>query len=374
MQVGILVLTGMLGCETHPPDPTVSEAAAHLNETSPSSPESAQPEEGDDEASKIARWGARVTKNREEATKAWEKMYEEQRNKNEWSEAHRGKLWAYDVKEVEILPEYQSFIKDRSPYFERIVDRRRMTADGMAGIVEWDQADYTRVMVGASWSKQSTLMENRRNQESSWVYEAILRAIAHTNRVAGATSYDDAAIKRIVTLKVGQPVVAIMLSAKRSGLLQPMAAVIGYGLMRRGYGDLGSDGNIGGFEPAREKEYLPVGPPLASQPTEQPTVSHYVDASGEPLDADSDSVGEFKLLPIHLVVVMHQAKVHCFFVSLANAELPVDVKYVQIQDTELEHALPETEDNTASNGGSKDLVPVEILGVVRIYNPPSLPQ
>ncbi len=226
----------------------------------------------------------------------------------------------------------------------------------MEGIVKWDNQDYSRIQAGVYWATRPLTVEVRMAQEDLWVYEALLRSIATTNKGAGATSHYNAAIKRIVALEIGRPAAFAMKSAKsRLGLTTASAGGGmgddgGYGMgsgmgsgmemgmemgmgsegMGSGEGDYGAmmdggsgmgGGMMGGGGASRDPEM--VAKTLLN--------ARYVDLTGEPLTAESEPYAEFKLMPVHIVVVMDQQKLPNFLVNLANCEMPVDVKQVSIQ-------------------------------------------
>ena len=370
---------------------------------------------------KIQRWGKRVDKNRVEATKAWKKMYRDQKLKNQWpstlSPEFRRMIATIgldrDIPNF-FLDEYQNFIKDHFPAIDKIIDRRKakkvegargvaagmeggygampggsggemggyggemgsygsdmggyggemggygsdmggtsgmgLAGAEMEGIVEWDNQDYSRIQAGVYWATRPLTVEVRLAQEDLWVYEALLRSIAKTNEEAGATSYYNAAIKRIRALEIGKPAAMAMRSAKsRLGLGKTTAGgAMGSGgdyMMEGGMGsgemDMGSGGMMGGGEDDYMMEggsgMMGSGGMMGGGASRDPEMvkkallnGRYVDLTGEPLTADSEPYAEFKLMPVHIVVDMDQQKLPNFLVNLANCEMPVDVKQVSI--------------------------------------------
>ena len=363
----------------------------------------------------IEQWEARVGRNRVEALKAWNVMYDDQKLRNQWPRTlsplfHRmiRTIGDRDIPN-EFLEEYQTFIKKHFPDMDKIIDRRRvkkvegargampgmpgaggysdaMTSYGgmsggmsgeyggmsgessgmdpygtmggtggmpvagaeMEGIVEWDQQDYARIQNGVYWVTRPLTVEVRLAQEDLWVYEALLRSIAKTNKDAGAKSYYNAAIKRIVALEIGQPAAMAMKSAKsRLGLDKMFAAGGGSGydesMMGSGsemdYGGSMGDSMMGdsmmgsGMEGYGDGSGM-MGATTARDPemvAKRLLTGRYVDLTGEPQAADSEPYAEFKLMPVHIVVFMDQQKLPDFLVNLANCEMPVDVKQVSIK-------------------------------------------
>ena len=456
---------------------------------------------------KIDRWLARVDRNRVEATAAWEEMYRDQKERNQWpstlsKDFHRmiTKIGLDEDIPNFFLIEYQNFIKTHFPFIDEIIDRRKpkeveggrrgpmagMTGMGsdymemgsgmgsdmgsgmgsgmddygssdysmmdgtggrvppgteMEGIVEWDNADYGRVQQGVFWKTRPLTIEVRLAQEDLWVYEALLRSIAKTNEDAGATSYYNAAIKRIVALEIGQPAAAAMKSAKsRLGLdrlLGGASGGMGMGSDMMGSDMMyesdmmgsGMDSDMGYESGMMDGSGSMMGGATARDPEMVKTrllTGRYVDLTGEPQAADSEPYAEFKLMPVHIVVIMDQQKLPDFLVNLANCEMPVDVKQVSIQASGNmnfttggrggmggygsdggmmdsygsggmdsygsggmggssmgmggEEAYGDSSGSMGDYGGgagattasdeAKQDVPIEILGVIRIFNPP----
>ena len=230
-----------------------------------------------------------------------------------------------------------------------------MAGRELEGIVEWNDADYARIQAGVYWVERPYTVQVRLAQEDLWVYEALLRAIAKTNQEVGATSYYNAAVKRIEALEIGQPAAMAMRTAKtRLNLTQMlgggmggefggmgMSAEGGMGMAGMGGEGMGMPGAEmgmgapgeymeGGMGPGGEG-MMPTGPPTEEKVGERLMRGRYVDFNGDPLAASSNPFAEFKLMPVHIVVIMDQQKMPDFLVSLANCEMPVDVNQVSIQ-------------------------------------------
>jgi len=355
----------------------------------------------------IEQYGQLIGLNRTGVLKAWQVMYADQQKQNQWPRQLSREFREMIVRlprEAEIptkfREEYQTFIKQHFPEIDEIIDRRKpkeleqpfgaagpaaaaypgasgpgaaypgaaypgaeaaMGAEGgvgfgesgmpmmagreLEGIVEWNDADYARIQAGVYWVERPYTVEVRLAQEDLWVYEALLRAIAKTNQEVGATSYYNAAIKRIEALEIGQPAAMAMREAKKRLNLTQMLG----GGMGGEYGEMGMSAEGGMGMPGAEMgmgapgEYMEggmgpgmdgmmsTGPPTEETVAERLMRGRYVDFNGDPLAADSNPFAEFKLMPVHVVVIMDQQKMPDFLVSLANCEMPVDVTQVSIQ-------------------------------------------
>lgn len=358
---------------------------------------------------RIEKWSKRILANRKEALRAWQAMYADQKQRNQWPRVLSPRFLA-NIKAVEqrgaenteIIredrEEYQTFINKHFPAMDQIINRRKpkkvegargpMAAGGamgggypgggsdymgvpggteyggegaggdmmgynvtsgveMEGIVEWNDADYGRIQQGVYWVTTPLTIEVLLAQEDLWVYEALLRSIAKTNKQVEATNYYNAAIKRIEALEIGQPAAVAMKAAKsRIGMGGPGGGGGGYGGESMGseyggesmeYGaEMGADVGSGGM--GMDMGMGGMGPGMGTGAARSPEQvkerllrGRYVDMTGEPQASDSQPYAEFKLMPVHIYVIMNQQKLPDFLVSLANSEMPVDVKQVSIQ-------------------------------------------
>ncbi|NLS98337.1 MAG: hypothetical protein GXX96_39910 [Planctomycetaceae bacterium] len=354
---------------------------------------------------RIERWSQRILKNRKEALVAWERMYADQKNRNQWpgslSRRFHQMIREVEARGIEIpnefLEEYQTFINQHFKVIDQMINRRKpkevdrskvaggpmgagystggaeyMGAPGgmeyggeeaggdmmgygvtsgveMEGIVDWNDADYGRIQQGVYWVTRPLTIEVLLAQEDLWVYEALLRSIKKTNDKAGATNYYNAAIKRIEALEIGQPAAVSMKAAKsRIGMGGPGGGGGGYGGESMGseyggemmeYGaEMEADAAAGSASMGMDMGMGGMGPGMGTGATRSPEQvkerllrGRYVDMTGEPQASDAQPFAEFKLMPVHIYVIMDQQKLPDFLVSLANSEMPVDVKQVSIQ-------------------------------------------
>ncbi len=350
--------------------------------------------------------------NTDDREAAWTMAYKEQRSQNAWPpplsrQFHDGikRLGPDASLPSSMCEEYHKFIRATAPDIDRIIDRRRpiaaeeplvdasgqaVTAEGiendaenasqqlmggygaglgmqtgqpaMEGIVEWNEADYARIQAGFYWVARPSTEQVRLAQEDLWCYEGILRSIAKTNKDAGATSYDDAPIKRIEAMEIGRPAAIAMAS------LRPKLALQAY--FGKAYGLTDWIARQAIEEPTGVEAFEQVhssGGRAEEQIAERLRMSRYVDLAGTPLAAGLQPYPEFKLLPVRLVVDIDQTQLPGFLAQLAAGAMPVDVKYVEAEDMQSE------EDSDAYGAPiRKNHVRAEILGLIRIFNPPDI--
>ncbi len=386
MPVGILVVAGIMGCGTRPVDTADSEAVRQRDEPEDSSPPAVQAEQDRDQET-IERWLTGVTRNREEALEAWKVMYEEQKSRNGWRWTNRANEWPNNLSkefrewinthpgDAEIPPalreEYQIAIREHVSQLGQIIGQRHTTADKNTGIVEWNDGDFVRVARGVYWITCPLTVQIRLAQEDLWACEAILQAIAKTNEEAGATNYDNAAIKRIETLEVAQPAAGSMFMANRGKSKWSFGEFEEYDeeCDSENVADQQS-GEGEGHAPSKYEPSIPVGPPSEERMAERLRTGRYVDLDGEPQAADTQPYAEFNLLPVHVHVVMDQKKLPNLLVYLANSHMPVEVKHLRIDGVKQDVASLGSDQAVAAGEDDRDGVPVEIVGMMRIFNPP----
>jgi hypothetical protein len=262
-------------------------------------------------------------------------------------------------------------------------------------IVQW--ADQAKLRGDLDFKQLPSAKQVWVTQENLWVYETLLHAINDTNEARDATRPDNAAIRFVLALDVGQDAAP---AAKEPGnVILPAGAggdpaALGMdGSMGRG--DMGMDGRGEGVD---------LDTSLLQ--------NRYVDAEGAPIaDASTDTGGECRRLPVRMQLYMNQRAIPDLLAMCANAALPIEVQRVRINpaesgagfDATLAVAGPEGGGMTDSGGrGSMDgggrgggyggggggrggmdgmstvpmggsspgMATVEVTGIVYIYNPP----
>jgi len=298
---------------------------------------------------------------KEDVLKAWEFLYSLQKEKNPWPEelGKNFRLMINSLKQEEEIPYryreiYRDFINNHFPSLWDIVDvRREVLLDQDRNVVHtifdfgnpnpWgsfqggvDAGLYKREVVGkVVWSAPEVLAlgrdwmstpgtrQVRLAQEDLWVYEALLRIVRNTNE--GATSYHNAAIKRIDAMHIGQAGSAAFASTQFS----PYGSYGGYGGYGGGdddddYGDDDDDDDYGG---GGGGYYATTG--MTSD--DALLQGRYVDQNGQPLPANSNPFAEFKMMAVRLILLMDQRKIPDLLANCANSSMPVEVRRVTIR-------------------------------------------
>jgi hypothetical protein len=336
--------------------------------------------------------------------------------------------------DAEILPRlrevYQNFIIQRFPRLLELIDVRRpkpgtkatektataeahggeseAKATDFTGMVFWDEANLKGIQEPYKWGTLPSTLQVRMAQEDLWVYEALLRIIKNTNE--GVRDYFKAPVRRIEAVEIAQA------AAASFGRVGSASANFGSGEEAAGGG--GAEG-----QPAAEPSAAPSGDPNAPAPgavdqgggaaldniSRNLLDRRYVDDKGKPLTAGSPHpYPEFKMMPIRLKLVMNQMQIPKLLAQCANSNMPVEVRQVRIRPDDSGRApsavaepsaapapgagggaegapvggAPVGAPDAAARGGSSEgprgsdetgqslYVPVEVLGIIYIYNPP----
>jgi len=263
----------------------------------------------------------------------------------------------------------------------------------MVGIVDWP--DHEELTQRFFWQSVPSTLRVRTAQEDLWVYEALLRVIKNTNE--GATTYENAAVKRINAIQIGQEAAGAVPSRGRS------RGTGGGGAFSQPV--VGSQQDMDSFEgptafPTTAESPTSglggfAGGPETGEDAERAELldGRFVDENGNPLGADQEHpYAEFKMMPIRLQLVMDQRKIRRLLAECANSSMPIEVKRVAITGAEGPGAgrpasparpsgsptglLPQTLPATLPRGGESATtgpwdLPVEIEGIIYIYNPPN---
>jgi hypothetical protein len=185
-------------------------------------------------------------------------------------------------------------------------------------LVQW--GDQAKLRAQLNFTQLPSSRQVWVTQEDLWVYETLLHAINDTNEARDATRPDNAAIKFILALDVGQNAAA---SAKEPGnVILPAGAG----------GDptaAGVDGGRGGYDAGggRGGESVDLDTALLQ--------NRYVDATGAAIaDASTDTGGECRRLPVRMQLYMNQQAIPDLLAMCANAALPIEVQRVRINSSE----------------------------------------
>ncbi len=246
-----------------------------------------------------------------------------------------------DGSRVPVPSVYQPDIDDDEDGLEDMVPGTRLRMGGMTnqpggttemtGIVNWDGRYALRDSF--DWPNRPTTEQVRTAQEDLWVYEALLRVIRDTNLDPTATEpigRHNAAVIEIITLKIGSDL----------------------------FGAFGEESD--GTAMVR---------------------SRYVDQNAQPLADGAAGPAEYNIMPILLVVSIDQSKIPKLLAECGNSNMPIEVRNVRIrpgqgEGLDLGAIAPANSFVNTETGPGADLrtgttyIPVEIQGLVYIYNPP----
>jgi hypothetical protein len=362
---------------------------------------------------------------------AWTRVYEDERRDNplpriyeqEGEKLQRefeeefGKRWG-PLEALEKLPpekeipekyrdRYLNHIQNYVPHLYEIIDRRReVTDEGTAaadarraapggpggetktthleGTVDWNDTDAKRIEARLSLgSTTPTTLDVMLAQEDLWVYEALLRVIRNTNNMSpDRTKYlppDNhkvARVKQITALQIGKEAAQAWQKADQTVI------------------PLGGGGLGPGAPPAQPTMGGPGGR------SDKPTLlaGRYVDDKGKELaDPTQQPYAEFRMMPVNLQVIMEQRAIPKLLAECANSNMPIEVRAVRMLATEskpFDAGSTEGLRTTAGGFGAAPggaahgamaaagamdeesidpmvpPVPVEIRGLIYIYNPP----
>lgn len=286
------------------------------------------------------------------------------------------------------------------------------TEEEWTGVVDWNPADLQSLETRFTWkdSTPSTLAVVLA-QEDLWVIEALLRVIAETN--GKEATYATAAVKRIDSLQIGREAVS------RGGdetIFKAGGAGAGGGMAGMGGGAPGMGGGVpgmGGGMPGRVGGGLGGGLGGGGRMGGMPggmgggttggaaddsklVEGRYVGEKGEPLAAEPEypfakhPFAEFKMMPIRMNLVMDQRRLPKLLVACANSNMPIEVQRIRIKSQGSGGAAVAPAATGGAFGGGRvgrtgggntaaadsqeanqTDVPVEIYGVIYIYNPPN---
>lgn len=365
---------------------------------------------------------------------AWRILYQLQEDKNPWPDVLGQDFLTFiksqppDAEIPEHLREfYQNFIIQRFPKLLELIDVRRPKpgtkaatekAGGMeghggesepkpadyTGMVFWDEGNLKGIQEPYKWTSRPSTLQVRLAQEDLWVYEALLRIIRNTNE--GSRDYFKAPVRRIEAVEIGQAAAGAFSRVGTSDFSgEPAADGSGGGGAEGQPPDPNADPNAAPSDPNMP---APGGPEAGGG---LDTISknlldrRYMDNKGKPLVAGAaHPYPEFKMMPVRLKLVMNQLQIPKLLAQCANSNMPVEVRQVRVRPDDSGRldvasgsgaapggatpagaapgapgpteggAQPST--GTASGARTDDnlhslYVPVEVLGIIYIYNPPN---
>jgi hypothetical protein len=258
------------------------------------------------------------------------------------------------------------------------------TADNpdWVGTVDWDENDRLRLEGRFNWTTRPDSDVIRLKQEDLWVYKTLLQVISETNKDVDSKN-PLANVKRIEWIQIGADAISSWSAADQSVFKAGEAAVAAIN--------------------PRDVRAAPSRDAAAAQDSkEQLLKDRYVDDKGVGLDAEAKQpYSEFKMMPISMKLHMDQRKISKLLVACVNSPMPIEVRRVRIRPgaggellesgTTGAAASPTVSSRdysrrtvdarprpTSTGGGGEEGgagsydIPVEIQGIIYIYNPPDL--
>lgn len=204
----------------------------------------------------------------------------------------------------------------------------------MIGIVDWSNSDRQRIKSQFVWSRTPSSKEVRLRQQDLWVYAALLRIIARTNEDVGATTFDNAAVKRILNLEIGKDAIRSIRNTEnkvlniRTGGTGAMGDMMGMSGSMYGMESMGS---MGSMDMPMGSGSMGMGMSGSGSSLTPPDPANYrfVDLDGKPLLAtDPRPFEEFEMMPVRMLVYMDQRRIPNLLVHCANSDMRVDVQRV----------------------------------------------
>ena len=257
--------------------------------------------------------------------------------------------------------------------------------------VNWIAADQRALDEALDWARTPNAKEMRYVQENLWVYEALLGILARVNE--NATGHYNAKIKEIIALQIARPAAQQFQYGMASGkLIAPEVTATPEGVPGQGM-PMPNPMDRPAGRPTR-----PGGGPAGAGPASASIDSvleegRYVDAKGQALTDIAAAPAEFKRMPVFLQLFMDQREISRLLVECANSPLPIEVKQVRINPSHLRRAgrsevtslfagavknqqavMVNRQDGGVDNADlqlSPYDLPVEIQGIIYIFNPPN---
>ncbi len=217
---------------------------------------------------------------------------------------------------------YSNHIQDHLPKLFELIERRQMSTPTstdqtpqMVGVVDWDDADQKVLAFKARFSGPTpNTLDVAMAQEDLWVYETLLKVVRNTNdfgtdpkhetNYQKAPNHKVARIKKIWSMDIGRDALDIWSKSERPLFTLP--------------GDAGSAASS-----AASAGDLP--------PALVPLVSRYLDKDGKPLmDPRTQPFPEFRMMPIDLKVDIEQKDIPRLLAECANSAMRIDIRAVRI--------------------------------------------
>ncbi len=305
---------------------------------------------------------------KEKVRTAWQQVYDEQAPYLKWPDV-LGSAFAQIRSQSEAvkLPQalrerYMTVIPDEFPKLLDIIGAdataKGLPLDGAAANpamkqakVAWDTSNQDAIKQSLTFSGGAPSgLQVWVTQENLWVYRVLLTILNNVN----ADRYVPP-VKEIKRLVIAQE------AAKEFERgLQPDFIDTPSGVAEK----------IGGSSGASSYGSPPGGGPDSGAP--RPDQGRYLNAEGKPMSGGGDQ-GPFKRMPVFMELVVDEREIPKLLVECANSPLPVEVHQLRVAPSKSSGkkstTLPGQGGEPAQIRSSYD-VPVEICGIIYIYNPP----
>lgn len=299
---------------------------------------------------------------------AWQQVYDEQAPHLKWPEAlgsdfHKIRSQSQaDSLSPQSREQYMTYIHREFPKLLDIIGadrsgKKEIAPDASAAMsqtkVIWDPGNQSAIEKSLRFPIQPSALEVWLAQEDLWVYHVLLTIFKNVN----ADRYVPP-LKEIKRMVIAQDAAKEFERGLKSGIIE---------LPSNMPENAGGDG--GGADVAM------ASPEMAGGQAPPPDTGRYLDADGKPMAAGTSEQGPFKRMPIYLELVIDEREIPKLLVECANSPLPVEVRKLRVNpDAGSKSSSSRERQGTevvglAESGGSYD-VPVEISGIIYIYNPP----
>jgi hypothetical protein len=291
----------------------------------------------------------KITENQKKSvTSAWETVFNEQKSLLDWPQDVLGEDFVKWVNEhpqdAEILVDkrgiYQREIPKEFPKLPKIIDAEPADAKLVAASatkpgkpaveaheykVVWASSSQKQIQDALEWPTQTpTSLEVRQTQEDLWVYRALLKIVAMVNQAKSPSP-----IREIVQMSIGQDAAAAFEAGKAAGHIQLVK---------------GAAEQSGGGPPA-------IPPPQGDGGGSPAGAAdgRYVTADGNKESSAVAASKQFKRMPIYLRLNIDQREIPKLLVECANSTLPVEVRQLRVN--------PSKPGSGSSSGGPKPAGP-----------------
>lgn len=255
-------------------------------------------------------------------------------------------------------------------------------------IVEWLDQDRIRQQLYSPTTPSASRIW--KTQEDLWVYEALLKIIAATNKAADADRFSNAAVRVIETIEVGELAARQSRTGGRIEIVQSApqgggefgGEMMGGGDMGMGRGQMGGGEMMGGdMGMGRGGDFGgEYGGGMEGGATDDAIFANrYIGPDGLAMATAPGPEETFKRLPVRLQLQMDERWLQQLIAECANAPLQVDVQEVRINPMDSssnsgygggrpsysgsagEAAVPDAEPHVKT---------VILQGIIYIFNPP----